>query len=435
MSSSLSTSDRFATGLAQFVVRWRWWVILAAVVTAGAVGSGAQNLEFANNYRVFFSDENPELVAFEDLQATYTKNDNFLFVIEPADGKVFSADTLSAVEALTSEAWKIPYAIRVDSITNFQHTYGVDDDLVVEDLYKDVQSMSAADIDRRGDINEWHTCPQSGRIDASNPCSEYMFLDDTACNLASLNLLTFLGSDGQFDIPAYRHAIRLWTLTLEIAVLMAQFPSQAIAERSYEFRTLGLGYANLGGLLMACGLPYDSAAGRSMAAALTAILTGDAYAASAEMAGELGPFPGYAENREEMLRVMRNHRRAAHGETEDYEGLSQLPVALDGEHCPDAGPGGGRLRVLGRGPGAGRDAGLPQRPDQRSSPRRAPSAWSWTATRQASSRTSPWSSSRSWPAAATSRSSTVRSRPPWRGSATPSTRSRPSSATRSATAP
>ena len=184
-------------------------------------------------------------------------------------------------------------------------------------------------------INEWHTCPQSGRIDASNPCSEYMFLDDTACNLASLNLLTFLGSDGQFDIPAYRHAIRLWTLTLEIAVLMAQFPSQAIAERSYEFRTLGLGYANLGGLLMACGLPYDSAAGRSMAAALTAILTGDAYAASAEMAGELGPFPGYDKNRDDMLRVIRNHRRAAHGETEDYEGLSQLPVALDGEHCPD----------------------------------------------------------------------------------------------------
>ena len=152
MSSSLSTSDRFATGLARFVVRWRWWVILAAVVTAGAVGSGAQNLEFANNYRVFFSDENPELVAFEDLQATYTKNDNFLFVIEPADGQVFSANTLSAVEALTSEAWKIPYAIRVDSITNFQHTYGVDDDLVVEDLYKEVTSMLAADIERRGDI-------------------------------------------------------------------------------------------------------------------------------------------------------------------------------------------------------------------------------------------------------------------------------------------
>ncbi|MCG8596197.1 MAG: vitamin B12-dependent ribonucleotide reductase, partial [Kiloniellales bacterium] len=184
-------------------------------------------------------------------------------------------------------------------------------------------------------INEWHTCPQSGRINASNPCSEYMFLDDTACNLASLNLMTFLGKDGRFEIEAYRHATRLWTLTLEISVLMAQFPSKAIAEKSYEFRTLGLGYANLGGLLMACGLSYDSDAGRAMAAALTAILTGDAYAASAEMAGELGTFPGYGENREAMLRVIRNHRRAAHGEDEGYEGLSIAPVALDGEACPD----------------------------------------------------------------------------------------------------
>ena len=184
-------------------------------------------------------------------------------------------------------------------------------------------------------INEWHTCPQSGRINASNPCSEYMFLDDTACNLASLNLITFLGDNGQFDIKAYRHATRLWTLSLEISVLMAQFPSQAIAERSYEFRTLGLGYANLGGLLMACGLSYDSEAGRGLAAALTAILTGCAYATSAEMAGELGPFPGYATNRDDMLRVMRNHRRAAFGETEDYEGLALAPVPLDGEACPD----------------------------------------------------------------------------------------------------
>ncbi len=184
-------------------------------------------------------------------------------------------------------------------------------------------------------INEWHTCPQSGRIDASNPCSEYMFLDDTACNLASLNLMTFLGKDGRFEIEAYRHATRLWTLTLEISVLMAQFPSKAIAEKSYEFRTLGLGYANLGGLLMAGGMSYDSEAGRAMAAALTAILTGDAYATSAEMAGELGPFPGYAENREAMLRVIRNHRRAAHGEDEGYEALSIAPVALDGEACPD----------------------------------------------------------------------------------------------------
>ncbi|HZT52187.1 MAG TPA: vitamin B12-dependent ribonucleotide reductase, partial [Stellaceae bacterium] len=184
-------------------------------------------------------------------------------------------------------------------------------------------------------INEWHTCPASGRINASNPCSEYMFLDDTACNLASLNLLAFRRADGTFDIPAYEHAVRLWTITLEISVLMAQFPSREIARLSYEYRTLGLGYANLGGLLMACGLSYDSDAGRALCAALTAIMTGVAYATSAEMAAELGPFAGFAKNREAMLRVIRNHRRAAYSETQGYEQLSIPPVALDAANCPD----------------------------------------------------------------------------------------------------
>jgi len=184
-------------------------------------------------------------------------------------------------------------------------------------------------------INEWHTCPESGRINASNPCSEYMFLDDTACNLASLNLMTFRREDGSFDIEAYEHATRLWTLTLEISVLMAQFPSREIAQLSYEFRTLGLGYANIGGLLMAMGLPYDSDAGRALCGALTAVMTGVSYATSAEMAGELGTFPGYEKNREAMLRVIRNHRRAAYGETKGYEGLTVLPVPLDHANCPD----------------------------------------------------------------------------------------------------
>ncbi len=185
-------------------------------------------------------------------------------------------------------------------------------------------------------INEWHTCPNSGRINASNPCSEYMFLDDTACNLASLNLLTFRRENGSFDIAVYEHAARLWTIMLEISVLMAQFPSKEIACLSYEFRTLGLGYANLGGLLMASGLPYDSAEARALTGALTAIMTGVAYATSAEMAGELGAFPGFLENREAMGRVIRNHCRAAHGETAGYEGLSVLPVPLDIANCPDA---------------------------------------------------------------------------------------------------
>ena len=184
-------------------------------------------------------------------------------------------------------------------------------------------------------INEWHTCPASGRINASNPCSEYMFLDDTACNLASLNLMSFRRENGSFDTAAFAHAARLWTIALEISVLMAQFPSRRIAELSYEFRTLGLGYANIGALLMSLGLPYDSIPGRSMCAAITALMTGTAYRTSAEMAEELGVFPGYAKNRAAMLRVIRNHRRAAHGAAEGYEGLSVPPVPLNAAECPD----------------------------------------------------------------------------------------------------
>ncbi len=182
-------------------------------------------------------------------------------------------------------------------------------------------------------INEWHTCPNSGRITASNPCSEYMFLNDTACNLASLNLARFY-QDQKFDTALYQHAITLWTLVLEISVTMAQFPSKALAQLSYEYRTLGLGYANLGGLLMEMGVPYDSKEARAMAGALAAILTGVSYSTSAQMAKELGAFPGYLKNREEMLRVIRNHRRAAYGEVQGYEKLSLFPVPLKGKDCP-----------------------------------------------------------------------------------------------------
>lgn len=179
-------------------------------------------------------------------------------------------------------------------------------------------------------MNDWHTCPASGRIRASNPCSEYMFLDDTACNLASANLLQFYDRETKsFDVAAYEHLCRLWTVVLEISVTMAQFPSREIAELSYEFRTLGLGYANIGGLLMTMGLGYDSEEGRALAGALTAIMTGVSYATSAEMAGELGPFPGYKKNASHMLRVIRNHRTAAHGQASGYEGLQVTPVPLD----------------------------------------------------------------------------------------------------------
>lgn len=185
-------------------------------------------------------------------------------------------------------------------------------------------------------INEWHTCPANGRINASNPCSEYMFLDDTACNLASINLVRLFDAESaRFDVEGYRHAIRLWTVVLEISVLMAQFPSREIAELSYDFRTLGLGYANLGALLMQLGLAYDSTDGFAMTGALTAILGGESYATSAEMASEHGPFKRYPENRDAMLRVIRNHRRAAYNApASDYEELTVRPVGIDQNVAP-----------------------------------------------------------------------------------------------------
>jgi ribonucleoside-diphosphate reductase alpha chain len=184
-------------------------------------------------------------------------------------------------------------------------------------------------------INEWHTSPAGGRIRASNPCSEYLFLDDTACNLASINLVRFYDDEtGKFDIEGYRHAIRLWTIVLEISVAMAHFPSEEIAQGSYDYRTLGLGYANLGSLLMRQGLAYDSDQGRAIAGAITAILTGDAYATSAEMAGVVGTFPRFAENRESMLRVIRNHRRAAYNE-DSYDGVGHVVVGIDPDLCPE----------------------------------------------------------------------------------------------------
>ncbi len=184
-------------------------------------------------------------------------------------------------------------------------------------------------------INDWHTCPKSGAIRASNPCSEYMFLDDTACNLASMNLMAFRKADGAFDTKSFEHACRLWTVVLEISVLMAQFPSRQIAELSYRYRTLGLGFANIGGLLMASGIPYDSEAGRAISGAISAIMTGISYATSAEMARELGPFPGYHPNASDMLRVIRNHRRAAYGQADGYEKLATNPVPLDHAACLD----------------------------------------------------------------------------------------------------
>lgn len=185
-------------------------------------------------------------------------------------------------------------------------------------------------------INEWHTCPKGGRINASNPCSEYMFLDNTACNLASVNLRRFFDEEKQlFDVPGFEYTVRLWTTVLEISVLMAQFPSEEVAQLSYDYRTLGLGYANLGSLLMVSGIAYDSEEARGIAGAITAIMTGVAYKTSAEMAAFLGPFARFEENREDMLRVMRNHRAAAYDASEAYDGLEIKPKGIDARYCPD----------------------------------------------------------------------------------------------------
>ena len=190
-------------------------------------------------------------------------------------------------------------------------------------------------------MNDWHTCPEAGPIRASNPCSEYMFLDDTACNLASLNLLQFRDKKAAteenplaFDTLAFEHGCRLWMMVLEISVMMAQFPSKEIAQLSYKYRTTGLGFANIGGLLMTSGISYDSDEGRAICGAISAIMTGICYETSAQMAGELGAFPDYERNGKHMLRVMKNHRNAAHGNADGYEALAVNPVPLDHASCP-----------------------------------------------------------------------------------------------------
>lgn len=185
-------------------------------------------------------------------------------------------------------------------------------------------------------INEWHTCPQGGRIRASNPCSEYMFLDNTACNLASVNLRKFFSEDDNiFDVRGFEYTVRLWTTVLEISVLMAQFPSKEVAQLSYDYRTLGLGYANLGSMLMVSGIPYDSEEARGIAGAISAIMTGVSYKTSAEIASVHGPFVRYEENKDDMLRVMRNHRAAAYDAEDAYVGLSIKPLGIKAKYCPD----------------------------------------------------------------------------------------------------
>lgn len=217
---------------------------------------------------------------------------------------------------------------------------GVTEQLLAQDVWREISdaAWACADPGLQFDtrINEWHTCPASGRINASNPCGEYVFVDNTACNLASINVTKFLHptrTKERFDVEAFCHACRLWIIVLDISNSMASFPSKVVAHETARHRTVGLGYCGLGAMLMAAGVPYDSPSARGIAGAITAVMAGEAYAMSAELARELGAFPAFEDNRDHMLRVIRNHRRAAYG-ARDFEGLSRRPQPLEDRRVP-----------------------------------------------------------------------------------------------------
>lgn len=319
--------------------------------SAGSVSSGGITRRAAK--MVCLSADHPDIMTFVKWKSI--EEDKALALINAGYDGRFDADwengayaTVSGQNSNNSIRLNNDFMQRVeDNFTNDEWnltartTGDVWETIKASDLWKQINyaAWRCADPGLQFDdtINEWHTTPKAGRINASNPCSEYMFLDDTACNLASINLFGFFDVEtGMFDVEGFQHAVRLWTITLEISVLMAQFPSQAIAENSYKYRTLGLGHLEGGTVLMTSGIPYDSDLGRNIVGAITAIMTGTAYATSAEMAKELGTFHDFDIHKEDMLRVIRNHRRAAFGASKesDYEGLTITPVELDENITP-----------------------------------------------------------------------------------------------------
>ena len=318
---------------------------------AGAIKSGGTTRRAAK--MVCLDIDHPEIEAFISWKANEEKKVKAM--VEAGYSSEFEGEAYQTVSGQNSNnSVRIPHEFMnaLEKKENWNLTWRTDGRICktmpAEKLWELIalSAWASADpgIQFHSTINEWHTCPNSGPIRASNPCSEYMFLDDTACNLASLNLMKFFDQKtNTFDVPAFSYATRLWTIVLEISVLMAQFPSKAIAQKSYDFRTLGLGYANLGTMLMVMGIPYDSSSARGIGSAITALMTAEAYAASAEMAKHLGPFPHYELNKKSMLRVIRNHRRAAYSigtdETHtsslhDYENLLITPVELDPHATP-----------------------------------------------------------------------------------------------------
>ncbi len=310
---------------------------------AGAIKSGGTTRRAAK--MVILDIDHPDIETFIDWKAKEEDKVRALIAAGyPADFNGEAYATISGQNSNNSVRLSNEFVEAVLSDSDWDLTTRTDGSVMrtvrARDLWDKIADAAWACADPgvqfHTTINEWHTSPAGGEIRASNPCSEYMFLDNTACNLASLNLVKFYDdATAEFDLEGYRHAIRIWTMVLEISVTMAQFPSREIAQGSYDYRTIGLGYANLGSVLMRSGIPYDSDEGRAVSGALTAILTGYSYAASAEMASVVGPFAKYSENQESMLRVMRNHRRAAYDvPLEEYEGISHKVLAVDQDLCP-----------------------------------------------------------------------------------------------------
>ncbi len=319
---------------------------------AGAIKSGGTTRRAAK--MVSLDMDHPDIEEFINWKLTEEKKAKAL--IKAGYDPSFNGEAYETVSGQNSNnSVRVPHSFfrKLQNQEEWELTYRTTGEVCkripAESLWKQIgqAAWECADpgLQYDGTINEWHTTPagmdgkfgaRHNRINASNPCSEYMFLDNTACNLASLNLVKFFDSDTcKFDIPAFRHASRLWTMVLEISVLMAQYPSREIARLSYLYRTLGLGYANIGTLLMLSGTPYDSERALAITGAITAIMTGVAYTTSAEMAKELGTFKAFPQNRNHMLRVIRNHRRAAYNmPAEEYESLEVTPMGIDPKHCP-----------------------------------------------------------------------------------------------------
>src|SRR5688572_4610824 len=310
---------------------------------AGAIKSGGTTRRAAK--MVCLDIDHPEIEAFIKWKADEEKK--VAVLIEAGFGSDYEGDAYQTVSGQNSNnSVRIPNSFfhALDNKSNWELTARTDGSVFktipAKKLWDEIATAAwnCADPGVQFDttINEWHTCPNGGRINASNPCSEYMFLDNTACNLASLNLSRFFDATTKtFDVQALRLASRLWTMVLEISVLMAQYPSKEVAQLSYDYRTLGLGFANLGSVLMIAGIPYDSDDARAISGAITAILTGSAYATSAEMASVLGTFSKYDENKEAMLRVIRNHRYAAYHAEDAFENLEIKPQSIDANKCPD----------------------------------------------------------------------------------------------------